>query len=221
MGGTASDRSFPMGAFGAVRLWGTSQPSAFMSSILEAQSVASWLREVELLDPQAKRVMGYMVDLYNSKIIRVETYAEVLVSAVVMTATFGLGGFSPAFQGTYSRLRDWLKMPCPQLEEWMASNVLPLHADLSKSLNYISPPQTILDTEVVKAWFARAQDLDKAFCITLKRLIRARSLGFGHPSPIPKQAVVRPPHLLHSPDRRDRAEPTAVNRTCSIFCTRT
>ena len=86
-------------------------------------------------------------------------------------------------------------MPCPELEEWLASEIIPLDKALSKGLDRVALPETILDEGPVKVWFRIAQDLDKRFCKDLAALIRRRSLGFKDSSPVPNEIVVRSPPI--------------------------
>lgn len=91
-----------------------------------------------------------------------------------------------SFQTLYCGLRDWKELPCPDLEQWLRSNILPLDPRFSKSLDQLPRPQTILDDSSVQAWFERTKTLDASYCSELKAIILSRSLGVGAESPLPK-----------------------------------
>lgn len=103
-----------------------------------------------------------------------------------MPPFFKLNALTVASQTTYCRLRDWLELPCPELEAWLQSNILPLDTRFSKSLEKVPRPRTILDDKTVQAWFDKAKKLDSLYCDELKSLIQHRSLGFKTETFIPK-----------------------------------
>jgi hypothetical protein len=61
-------------------------PSALMEpeqSILEDESVISWLKSVEDIDPYIQIKLIHMVGLHSERMVRVEQFQAVLVSATV------------------------------------------------------------------------------------------------------------------------------------------
>jgi len=106
-----------------------------------------------------------MAFLLREEIVRFESFCETL--------------------NIYCCLRDWKELPCPNLEHWLRSNILPLDARFSKLLDPFPRPQTILDDSSVQAWFERAKDLDPSYCSELKAIILRRSLGIRVGSPLP------------------------------------
>jgi len=91
-----------------------------------------------------------------------------------------------SFQTLYCGVRDWMELPCPDLEHWLRSNVLPLDARFSRSLDPFPRPQTILDDSSVQRWFEMAKNVDESYCSELKAIILRRSLGIEAKSPLSK-----------------------------------
>jgi hypothetical protein len=108
-----------------------------------------------------------------------------MVATMPYDATFTL-------QMIYCQLWDWMELSCPDLELWLKSNILPLDAQLSGSLDRIARPKMILDNDSVQAWFEMAKHLDSGFCDELKDLILRRGSGIGAIPFFPKWMWVSP-----------------------------
>jgi hypothetical protein len=110
-----------------------------------------------------------------------------------ITARLTEATFAP--QTIYCQLRDWMGLPCMDLELWLRSNILPLDDRFSKSLDPIPRPQTILDNSSVQKWFEMAKHVDPPYCDDMKVTILRRSLGTEAGSFVPKQMKVSFPSL--------------------------
>ena len=86
-----------------------------------------------------------------------------------------------------------MKLPCPDLELWLRSNILPLDARFLKLLDPLPRPQTILDDDSVQAWLEMAKHIDSLYCDELKAVILRRSLEIEAGSFIPKWMGVSSP----------------------------
>ena len=170
------------------------QPSAPMPPvrpIFEVDSVASWLGGVDACDPYIRSRVEYAVDAIQDDRITVDLCQSLLVGAAVLATTIESDGFSPALQRAYTQLRDWVCKPCPELEEWLASEIVPLFPILSNALDHIAPPDTILGDKTVKAWLVKANIVDPALYRDLTDLVRTRSLDYGRQIPVPDKTRVR------------------------------
>jgi hypothetical protein len=159
--------------------------------IFEVDSVALWLGGVDACDPYIRSRVEYAVDAIQDDRITVELCQSLLVGAAVLATTIGPDGFSPALQRAYTRIRDWVCKPCPELEEWLGSEIVPLFPVLSNGLDRIAPPDTILNNETVKAWLVKANHVDPGLCKDLTVLAHTRSLDYGRQIPIPDKTLVR------------------------------
>ena len=172
----------------------TLQPSALMKparQIHRSDSVASWLDDVDACDPYIRSRVEYAVDAIQDDRITVGLCQSLLVGGAVGATTIGSDEFSPTPQQAYTQLRDWVCKPCPELEKWLASEIVPLFPTLSNALDHISLPDTILDDETVKVWLVKANIVDPALHRDLTVLIRTRSLKYGRHLPVPDKTRVR------------------------------
>jgi len=167
-------------------------PNGKDARILEDRKVKEWLELVRPLCPDFPVKLDYTVRL-STGVVRLEAFKDTLVSAVIWTTVIGLTEFEIVLQAAYCQFRDWLGMPCPELEAWLRSNILPLDPRLSKSLERIPKPQTILNEKVVQDWFGKAIDLDPPYCDELRDFIIRQSLGIFVGPFIPKWMGVSPP----------------------------
>ena len=69
-------------------------------------------------------------------------------------------------------------MPCPELEQWLNTNILPMDKSLSHSLDFRPKPPTILDDPAVQEWLEKGKRIDGALCDVLSDLIIRQSSGF-------------------------------------------
>lgn len=152
--------------------------------ILENKRVKDWLGRVYPIYPVFVTGLKYMVIL-PAEVVREESFRGTLVSAALQM-TLGLAGLMFTLQTAHCKLRDWLELPCPELEIWLTSNILNLNDRFSKLLAPVPKPWTIADDEVVLNWFKKAEALDKPYCEELKSLIRRRSFGIGAEPLVPK-----------------------------------